>query len=79
MTLKGCPIIVDGSFCCSNNVYLESLNDGPKFVYKDFYCHNIPQKSLNHLPIIYGNLYCDKKLYNSKEYKQWKLLKALRK
>jgi hypothetical protein len=71
--------IVNENFDCSNNS-LKTLKGCPNIVYENFYCfNNSDLKSLEYLPIIDGYLVCDDHLKDTKEYKAYELIRALRK
>jgi len=78
-SLKCAPTQVGGSFCCYNNS-LTSLKGSPKSVGGNFFCHNNNLTSLEGIPSsICGNFICDKNLHDTKEYKQYLIMKELRK
>lgn len=77
-SLKGSPKIINDYFSCNTNKLI-SLKFGPNIIKGDIICYKNELLSLDYLPIIYGVLYCDDWLKGNIQYKQWKLLKALKK
>ena len=77
-SLEGSPKWVGDYFSCDNN-NLTSFKGAPKFVGGDFFCQNSKLTSLKGSPnYIGGYFYCDENLYNTKEYKQYLIMKELR-
>ena len=70
--------IVTGSFWCFNN-NLTSLEGCPEEVGRNFSCSSNNLTSLKGCPkSIGGDFWCDDNLYNTKEYRQHKIMKKLR-
>ena len=69
---------VSGKFYCANN-NLTSLEGCPTHVGGIFYCHCNELKSLEGCPTKVGDFACDEELHYTKEYKQYLILKELRK
>lgn len=78
-SLINCPKIINRNFNCSNN-FLKSLKGFPTIVNRDCNLFSNHLYSLEHLGIVKRKLMIGKHpLVNSKEYKTYRLLKALRK
>ena len=76
-SLEGCPTIVGGDFYCYNN-NLTTLEGCPKSVYS-FDCENNNLTSLEGCPTkISGYFSCDENLHNTKEFRQYMIMKELR-
>ena len=77
-SLEGCPTKVGGCFYCYNNK-LTSLEFSPIYVGGDFCCDENKLSSLEGCPIsIGGNFLCEYNLEDTKEYKQFKIIKKLK-
>ena len=79
-TLEGSPNWVGGYYDFSDN-YIKSLYGCPNYIGSNFFIQsNLELKSLDHLPKhIGGELWCEYNLEDTKEYKQYLILKELRK
>ena len=77
-SLKGCPISIGGDFWCDDNK-LKSLKGCPSSVDGGFYCNINKLKSLKGCPSsIGGSFSCDEHLHNTKEYRQYLIMRKLR-
>ena len=77
-SLKGCPKYIGGDFNCSNN-NLKTLKGCPKSIGGHFFCDNNNLTSLKGCPKQVGDgFYCDDNLKNTKEYRQYLIIKKLR-
>ena len=77
-TLEGSPKSVVGFFCNDNK--LTSLEGSPTQVGSHFYCFGNKLTSLEGCPTrIGGNFSCDDNLHNNLEYRQYLIMKKLRK
>ena len=77
-TLKGAPKSVGGYFYCFGN-NLNSLEGCPKYVDGCFFCFGNNLNSLEGCPkSVDGYFFCDENLYNTKEYKQYLIMRKLR-
>ena len=78
-SLEGCPSYVGGNFYCNNN-NLTSLEGSPNSVGGYFSCHENNLTSLKGAPTqIGGYFFCDRNLRNTKEYRQYLIMKELKK
>ena len=79
ISLKGCPKYVGGNFWCYENK-LTSLEGSLTSIGGDFACYHNKLKSLECCPTYVGGAFrCDENLHNTKEYKQYLILRKLRK
>ena len=78
-SLEGCPSWVGGEFWCNYNNNLETLEGCPRYVGGNFFCNHNNLTSLEGCPrYVGGGFWCDENLYNTKEYKQFKIIQKLR-
>ena len=78
-SLKGCTKSVGGSFECYNN-HLTSLEGAPTHISGSFWCDDNFLTSLKGCPTSVGGYFsCDEILHNTKEYRQYEIIKELRK
>ena len=78
-SLEGCPEQVGGSFECYNN-HLTSLEGAPTHISDSFWCDDNFLTSLKGCPTSVGGYFsCDEILHNTKEYRQYEIIKELKK
>ena len=78
-SIEGCPEIVGGNFECFNN-NLTSLEGCPQSVGGEFWCSYNNLTSLKGAPTQIGDeLLCDRYLKSTKEYRQYLIMKKLKK
>ena len=78
-SLEGCPNFVGGNFHCESN-NLTSLKGCPSWVGGNFLCMYNKLTSIEGFPkIINGATLCDEELESTKEYRQYLILKKLKK
>ena len=70
---------VTSDFWCNSNI-LKTLEGAPEKVGGDFWCYGNNLKTLEGAPkSIGGYFFCDRNLRNTKEYRQYLIMKKLRK
>ena len=78
-SLEGAPKSIGGYFSCYTN-NLETLEGAPKWVGGDFDCDDNHLNSLEYCPaFVGGDFFCDEELESTKEYRQYLIMKELRK